>query len=193
MDYNKIYKIITMLDSLSHRRANKLKSLVSSCLVENDPKRIKEAEKKVHNYVYNLYLKSLSKKSRDEVYNTSMIINEDCHSVEQDAIDGWYIFMDGAKRTVPTEDGELIFTDIIPREYKEGFKLNDNPTAKELNFYLRYRQFLDSISKHMDRKQELTTFDYQTKTPFIPIEFVEALIDFIGLHRIPEKKQVNNK
>lgn len=192
MNYLMLHQIIKYLEELNPGKARKLKRLLNAEKEETDPTKKKQIESKIHQFVYNVYMGSLARESRNDIYNTSMTINEDCYTLEQDANDGWYIFFDGAKRLQSTEDGIKVINHV-PREYKQGFYLKEDFDAKEAAFLKKYHHMLDTISKNMDHKQELTTFDYQTKSPWIPVEFVELLVDFLGLTRIPQEEKKQQK
>ena len=188
MQEAQLFDIINGLEELNPRKAKKLRRLTNELIWEKNPTRRKTLEKKIRDVVYNIYLSCLSKKSRQDIYNTGIIISEECYAVERDAKDGWYIFFDGAKRLQKHGEGVTV-SDVVPREYKKGFYLEEDATEKAKKFFKKYRSVLDDISLDMDHKQEMTTYDYQTKTPNIPIPFVERLVDYLGLSRIPKEDE----
>mgnify|MGYP007056180630 CR=1 FL=1 len=200
MTYIELYQIINDLAEFNPKKAKKLQVLVDSELREQDQTKKRKISQKINNYVYNLFMSCLSKKTRQDMYNTSQCINEECYSIEQDANDGWYIMMDGAKRYSFVGD-ELTVISEVPRTYKGGFYLKErNPETeeerisqlKEAKFFARYHSHLDQISTYMDHKQELTS-NYELSDSRIPKEFVEKLITVLKLTRVPGEELKQQK
>ncbi len=188
-----LVEMLHYLKDISLMKYKKLQKLAILYLFEEDSQNKEIAGKKLRKYIYNLYLGCMNKETRREISNTGVLINEECYTLEQKQENkGWRIAFDGAYH-FEKKDDQYVITDSIPREYNLGFYLNEEFSDKERDFYLRNRSRLERISDYMDRKQELTTYDYQTKNPFIPVGFVELLVDYLELCRIPEDQKYNKK
>lgn len=191
MDMKLLNQILNQLQSISPRKAAKLEKLVSRYQMEQDTTKQKQIGRKIKNMVYNLFTSLLSRKSRNDLYNTSMLVEEDSYSLEQQSHDDWYINYDGAVRVV-YEDHKPKVTNFIPREYKKGFYLeipkhaSSTDALRELEFYNRYVDYLNRLSAHMDHKQEIISCGYELKNPNMDKAFPELLIDFLGFKRIQE-------
>ena len=196
MNENMIYEIIIQLNEISPIRAKKLLRLANDYFSEEDPTLKNKLRKVIRQYVYDLYLNCLAKETRKDVVNTGVQINDFCYDLETsvnglNARYGWFIFFDGA-RQIKRVNGEDQVTGFIPRTYKRGFNLGDNSTKTEIEFLRRKKSILEDISLSMDHKQELTS-NYKIKNKRIPKEFVELLIDYLGLERVPTKKQIKSQ
>ena len=194
MNYVLLREIIDQLSVINPYKARKLEMLLNKLNRENDQEKKKELEKRINLSIFNLFGKCLTKKDRDDFYNTSTWINEECYAIEQNEKNRWFIFSDGARRYVNTDEG-IIVSNYIPREYGMGFHLDESDTSKssedvliEAAFIKKYQNRLDIIGRLMDHKEELITDNYCLRDSSIPRFFVEELIDFLGIHRIQNTK-----
>lgn len=196
MQIEKVYEVLEELETLHPRKARKLQSLIENYEFEEDEDMKKKRFNRIRNYIYSIFRSCLTRECRKELENISICISEDCYTLEEHVKNGWFIFMDGARR-LSSEPNEK-FSHFIPREYKKGFYLNkrdySSETEKqkfidELNFLTQNKIFLEHISDEMDRKQEIVTYDYEVNSPAIPRKFVELLITTLGYRRIEEKQE----
>ena len=201
MNYDNINKVLEELERLNPRKAKKLRNLVEMEQQETNPEQKEVIMKKMRTYIFNVFLSCLARKTRNDITNTGVCINEDCYTVEQHADDRWIITLDGASR-YDFEGEQLVKVGSIPREYKTGFHLEERDPVteqdrinqqKEQEFYLRFHVYLDRIGEMMDHKQELVTDGYEINNPRIPREFVELLITTIGLQRVPTQVKKETK
>ena len=197
MNYELLIDIIDQLSVVNPFKARKLSTLMEKHFAEDDQKKKKELEKKINRAVYSIFGKCINKDDLSDFYNTGSCINEECFNVEQSEEDRWFIFSDGARRYVKSEEG-LELANYIPREYKKGFYIqersasyenNDKDILLELRFLKRHQIKLDTISRLMDHKEELITNNYRLRNSSVPRDFVEELIDFLGIHRIQSTKK----
>ena len=97
---------------------------------------------------------------------------------------GWNIGFTGAKRLELTEKGYKV-TDIIPREYNNGFILEEDASKEAKDFYKKESFNLSVLSKKMDEYMDLVT--YSEPRPEIPKESLELITNYLDLTRVPEE------
>lgn len=199
MNYELLNKIIAELEVVSPFKAKKIERLIDEYDAQpgNAPFR-KDIEKKIFNTIYATFCSLLSRKSRDELYYVATSISEECYSVERSADNGWYINNGGAGRYV-IENGETITKCYIPRKYKKGFIVSDKPAEsveerKEqltaMDFYNTYASRLENIASLMDRKQEIISFDYQTKNEKVSRDLMDIMIEYLHFMKLtPEEME----
>ncbi len=200
MNYELLLDIIEQLSVINPWKARKLDLLVGNHFTTRDEDKKKEIAKKIDRFIYNLFASSLTRESKNDFFNTGAVINEECYEIEKSEEDRWFITTDGARRFIPTDDG-LKEANYIPRDYKKGFHLVDRGATcdmeageimRELSFLKKHQSALNSISGLMDHKLELITNNYNVKKG-IPRFFVEMLIDYLELSRLPKEEKKNNK
>ena len=192
MNKELLLKIIMELESFDQRKAHKLGALLDE--YEQVPQNIKaDQRKKIQNYVYNLFTSLLSRKTRNELFNVCTDITEDCYHIEQASNDGWFIDNGGAGRYV-VENGKWVTKAFIPRIYKNGFEIDEaeevpfEERKKEVELLDKYSVYFDSLARRMDRKQEIITCDYETRSRKVPHELMELLITYLGFMRLTEEQ-----
>ena len=142
---------------------------------------------KIRALIFNLYLKCLPKDISSKIRDLSVSINEDEHNIIAEANSeqsGWNIGFTGAKRLELTEKGYKV-TDFIPREYNNGFILEEDASKEAKDFYKKESFNLSVLSKKMDEYMDLVT--YSEPKPEIPRESFELLTDYLDLTRVPEE------
>lgn len=186
MSYTELFKIIDELSYINPKKARKLSKIVKERITTKDNKKIKELDSKIWRYVHYIFMQSIDKNSRRELYNLTACIMDDILYVEGQS-KGWFISSTGARKYAVADD-ELVVTNYIPRSYKEGFYLNedDDPTVLEENmlFLTKNSALLSTISKQMDRKEEILTNEYRPVNINVTRDFTEELIDYLDLPRI---------
>lgn len=189
MDYNKIFEVV---EKMSKIKAYRLKTdylikLISNYAKSSEENKV-EQEKIINNYIFTLFLDSIDKNQKDEIYNINININEVCNSIEKEN-PLWHISNYGAYKIKRVNDSYVI-GDKILRDHENGFELNENSSLDSIQFFENNEWKLKVINDYMCRKENIINFEYTPKVG-IPKEFTEELIDYIGFRRI-EKVNENN-
>ena len=176
MNYEQLYEIIDQLSVINPWKSKKLEALVKKQVMSKDENEKKQLKRKINNFIYNLFGSCLTRESRNDFFNTSISISEDCYEVE--------------------------VANFIPREYKKGFYVREREAnteeekkqlRREFSFLFRNESLLKNISSLMDHRQELVTYGYEVKNNNIPSFFVEMLINYLGLSRVPQEENKHSK
>ncbi len=201
MNYEQLYEIIDQLSVINPWKAKKLEALVKKQVMSKDENEKKQLKRKINNFIYNLFGSCLTRESRNDFFNTSISISEDCYEVEQREKERWFIYNDGARRYILNGD-KVEVANFIPREYKKGFYVREREAnteeekkqlRREFSFLFRNESLLKNISSLMDHRQELVTYGYEVKNNNIPSFFVEMLINYLGLSRVPQEENKHSK
>ena len=182
MDYNALVDIIRDLQQIQPRKAAKLGRLLDKYVDEKDKSKKKDLSRKINSFVFHIFLGCLDKRLADELYNLTVCIQEDEYEIERRENREWFVNRFGARK-LEFVDGHFEEIDRVPREYKEGFVLNEGSSSDAKRFFMENYALLSSAARQMDRKEEIITF-YQPKDSRISREFTEKLVDYLGLPRI---------
>jgi hypothetical protein len=185
MDYIQLIGIMEQLKDIDSRKALKLAKLMQKHDDEKNTDKKKDYERKIKNFICNLFFNCLNRDLRNELSNLCACINADRYELEHRE-KSWYVGSEGAKQFRYT-DGEFEEISYVPRYYGEGFVLDDNASDEEKRFFMENHAILSSIARDMDRKEEIVTY-YQPKDNRIPRDFTEVLVDYIGFRRIETKE-----
>ena len=188
MDHYTIVAIIEQLKEFDMRKARKLAKLEDKYLSEKDANKKKYLGKRIRSLIYRIFLDCIDRDLGNELSNLNVCINTDEYELEQREKQ-WFINSKGARR-LKVQDDKFIEIDMIPREYGEGFMLQEDSSDEAKRFYMTNHAILSDIAKQIDRKEEIITY-YQPVDRRIPREFTETLVDFIGFDRI--KSEDNKK
>lgn len=164
-----------------------LRRLVNKYYRETKEYTKNQLSSKIRALIFNLYLKCLPKDISSKIRDLSVSINEDEHNIIAEANSeqsGWNIGFTGAKRLELTEKGYKV-TDFIPREYNNGFILEEDASKEAKDFYKKKSFNLRVLSKKMDEYMDLVT--YSEPKPEIPREFLELITNYLDLTRVPEE------
>ena len=189
MDYNNILKLLEEMYKVNNyeKDADYLFELVKKH-VKADEKDKSHQEDLIRNFIFYVFLGSIDKESRNELYDINININESLNSVEKKnpfwKIDNYGIYK------LKKVDDTLFVAETINRDHDNGFYLTDDSSLSAIEFMEKNHSMLNLINKLMSRKEEIINYDYQPKLG-VPIEFTEKLIDYIGFRRI-EKVNSNN-
>lgn len=184
--------IIEELEKTSKLKALYLKHLVKKYNSDTNTNRKFMIESSIWDFVYGILLSSLDRKTSYDLANTAVSISDLCYQIMKAERDGWYISMDGVTRRVARSDK---FVCYITRTYGEGFKYDSSDCLDEAEvrrhdrFVAKYAFELSNISKMMDHKQEIISSNYALRNANVSREFVETLIDFLGLRRVGDSKE----
>lgn len=185
MDYIQLIGIMEQLKDIDSRKALKLAKLMQKHAEEKNPDKKKNYERKIKNFICNLFFNCLDRDLENELYNLCACINADRYDLEQ-RDKSWFVNTEGAKKYTYV-DGKFEIIGSIPRYYGEGFVLEEDASAEEKRFFMENHAILSSIARDMDRKEEIVTY-YQPKNDSIPRDFTEGLVDFIGFSRIETRE-----
>ena len=198
MNTQLLKEIIAEIKTFSKRKAKKLETLLNKYEAETSEDKKKELKRIIHGYVYHYFGTFLDNDSRFVMENLGQTIAIQQKSVERRANDNWTFGYAGAARVL-VKDGKLTMTNFIPRDYQKGFYL-DTPEhlakedkQREVIFYMTYLNDLQDISRDMDRKQEVVSGAYTTKSPKISRQLTEKMIDFLELARIKDNEQLKEQ
>lgn len=188
-----MYDEIKIAKDMSNIKGYRLKSivlfnLIRRYIVENDQTKKEDYKKRIRYYIYHIFINSIDKNSKNELYFLSSNISYDCGEVERHAR-SWDINNYGITKT-KYENGKAIIVDFIPRNDNKGFYLEEDASQEAKNFIKKHRSMLSIIDENMSKKEDLITNKYQPKEN-IPKSFTEELIDYIGFRRIGDTKKVN--
>ena len=194
MDWEQLRLIIEEMKQMMPRKAKKLIELIKCYRSSEDEAERKTWKYRIHAYIFEVFASCLQKESKNELYSLCLSINEACYDIETATNHNWHIGESGITRLQDKEKP----IGFIPRTYKEGFHIERKEEEDEKDelehqreelFMHQYGLFLNIISRQMDRKEELITYDYVLK-PKVEKHFAELLIDYLGLTRIPEQKEL---
>ena len=182
MDYNNILKLLEEMYAVNNyeKDADYLFELVKKH-VKADEKDKSHQEDLIRNFIFYVFLGSIDKESRNELYDINIHINESLNSVEKKnpfwKIDNYGIYK------LKKVDDTLFVAETINRDHDNGFYLTDDSSLSAIEFMEKNHSMLNLINKLMSRKEEIINYDYQPKLG-VPREFTEKLIDYIGFRRI---------
>ena len=185
MDIYSVVCIIEELKEYNQRKSIKLAKLLDKYLKEKDSVKKKGYERKIKNFICNLFFNCLDRDLKNELANLCACINADRYDLEQRE-KSWFVSTEGAKQ-YKCVDGKFEIIGEVPRYYGEGFVIDEDSSAEEKRFFMENHAILSSIARDMDRKEEIVTY-YQPKNDNIPRDFTETLVDFIGFSRIETKE-----
>ena len=178
MDYEKTYNIAGKMMTHSPIRAFLISLLLYKWLEAKNGQK-EECEKKIRSLIIKDFLNSLNKSSSNSYSDCNTEIQEEIHKIE--TIEPyWVITSWGAERFDNVND-EIKAVEVIPREYKKGFILQDNSSDKAKQFAERRKEKLEYISELMDERETILK-RYKTKKG-IPKSYTEELIDWIEYRR----------
>lgn len=198
MNLIQLNEIIQELREYSPRKSKRLERLAEVIRTETKEEKKKRLEKKIYDYVYQIFLSCLSRKSREDLAYINAIIDDECFQLEYREKNRYHIGFEGVKRKTQTDE-KNITKSYIKREYQKGFFINPSVAEKtpeeqkellaQSTFYYDNINTLNEISGYMDHKLELITYEYTLKDSRIKREFTEHLISFLGLSRIENGKE----
>lgn len=193
MDYNKVFEIVEKMSKIKAYRLKtdyllKLISNYARCSKENKF----EQEKIISNYIFTLFLDSIDKENKNEIYNINININEICSSIEKEN-PLWHITNYGAFKIKRVNDSYVV-GDTIFRNHENGFELTESSSLDSIHFFEKNEWKLNVVNDYMCRKEDIINYEYKPKEG-IPKEFTEELIDYIGFRRIEKEdlNEMNNK
>ena len=190
MNYDELMELANQISDFDKLTSRKLFTLIFNYLHKDNEEDKKDIESKIRLLIFNKFMSSIDRKSKVELYNLNINIQEESHIIEYKC-PTWFISSYGAKK-YSFQDNQFFLEETIPREYKKGFILDgENASNDAINFYNNNQLILDRISGYMDRKEEIITNDYIPKKN-VNREFTEKLIDYIGFRRINDKSNVSN-
>ncbi|MBP5679256.1 MAG: hypothetical protein J6X28_05495 [Bacilli bacterium] len=190
MNMGLLKEIVEEYKKTNPKKGKKLEKLVLRYEHEKDECKKDELKKVIRGFLHVIFSKSIDNESQFIMDYVSQYINEGCHQIERKAGDGWNVSYTGAVRMM-VENGKLIITNYIPREYKKGFYL-DTPSKlpveakkREAEFYMDHDFYLGQVSKDMDSYQTVVSGGY-TPNPGVEREFLEKILTCINAPRIKE-------
>ena len=202
MNEEMLIQLLPEIERYNPRKAKKIEKLMSLKRRETNTEKRANISRRLYNLVYRTFTDCLTKESKNDLTNTSTLINEECYVVESREGRGFRIHNEGVLRRT-MRDGKVIEPSYITRSYQEGYSmapLRKGATKEELEEYMRQNDFynrrverLNRISDDIDHKLEIVTFDYEIKDPSIPRTYTEKLIDTLGLDRLEEKDKPKRK
>ena len=185
MDYEKTFNIAGKMMTHSPIRAFLISLLLYKWLEAKNWQK-EECEKKIRNLIIKDFLNSLNKSSRNSYSDCNTEIQEEIHKIE--VIEPYWVITSWGAERFDSINGEIKAVEVIPREYKKGFILQDNSSDKAKQSSDKAKQFaerrkekLEYISELMDER-EIILKRYKTKKG-IPKSYTEELIDWLGYRR----------
>ena len=190
MDYNMMLSLLEEMYKVYNyeKDADYLFELIKRH-VKADEKDKSHQEDLIRNFIFYVFLGSIDKKSKDEIYNINVNINEFRNKVEKNN-PTWKIENYGAYKIKKVNDS-FVVEETIKRDHENGFYLTEDSSLNAIEFMEKNSLLLNLIDKLMYRKEEIINYDYQPKLG-VPREFTEKLIDYIGFRRI-EKVNSNEE
>ena len=185
MDYEKTFNIAGKMMTHSPIRAFLISLLLYKWLEAKNGQK-KECEKKIRNLIIKDFLSSLNKSSRNSYSDCNTEIQEEIHKIE--AVEPYWIITSWGAERFDSVNGEIKAVEVIPREYKKGFILQDNSSDKAKQSSDKAKQFaerrkekLEYISELMDERETILK-RYKTRKG-IPKSYTEELIDWLEYRR----------
>ena len=188
---NDLLEEIEIATEMAMFKGLKLKSTIlfhniKLCLIEEDPIKKKELKRKIREYIYDIFTKSIDSESSKELYFCSSNINWDRHEVQKKD-SSWHVENDGIYKYI---NGDFdTYVDMIPRSHEKGFYLEDDASEDAKNYILNNDVLINSINRYMTRKEEVISNTYEPKS-YVTREFTEKLIDYLGFYRISDLKTI---
>ena len=189
MNTDLLVKIINDLYLIDPRRSKKLQDMFLLYYQETDDYKKHVIKTRINQFVSSILFRLLSKESRLNIFDLGVEINERSSKLEKEAGDNWHIGYYGAVRLLRKEN-EVVITNFIPRSHGTGFYLDPdkNMPASELEreskFYKDNSFTLSIIATLMDKREDYTSSKFELKNNRVSREFVETLIEFLGLPKI---------
>ena len=190
MDYNMMLSLLEEMYKVNNyeKDADYLFELVKKH-VKADEKEKEYQAGVIKQFLFYTFLGAINKKSKDEIYNINVNINEFRNKVKKNN-PTWRIENYGAYKLKKVDDS-FVVEETIERDHENGFCLTEDSSLSAIEFMEKNNLMLNLINDYMCRKEEIINYEYQTK-PGIPREFTEKLIDYIGFRRI-EKVNSNEE
>ena len=163
-------------------KSNMLFHFIKLYLVEEDQIKKQELKRKIREYIYNVFSKSIDPESSKEIYFCSSNINWDRHEIQKKD-SSWHVEHDGIYKYINDDFNTII--DMIPRSHEKGFYLEDDASEDAKNYILDNDILINSINRYMTRKENVISNTYEPKS-YVPREFTERLIDYLGFYRISD-------
>ena len=179
---------------MSKIKGLKLKStmlfhFIKQYFTEEDIIKKQNIKRKIRDFIYDIFTKSIDVESSKELYFCSSNINSD--RFEAQKIDNtWHIENDGIYRYINGDFDTIV--DMIPRTHEKGFYLEEDASEDAIYYMNKNEVLINSINKYMTKKEEIISNTYKPKS-YVPREFTERLIDYIGFYKINNKNTNDTK